>query len=89
MNFNSESLSVVLSVALESAQKAQCLGEEDLREGVRREEKTGERIETRTLEPFMSASKDQVKFLQLTPGSFLWPGSMPNTAAAELGPRVP
>lgn len=38
---------------------------------------------------FMSASKDQVKFLQLTPESFLWPGSMPNTVAAELGPMVP
>lgn len=37
----------------------------------------------------MSASKDQVKFLQLTPESFLWSGSMPNTVAAELGPIVP
>lgn len=39
--------------------------------------------------PFMSASKGQVRFLQLAPGSFLWPGHMPDTAAAELEPKVP
>lgn len=74
----------LLSVALESTQKAQCSGGErglKRRREEGREKEAGERIEMGTVGLFMSASKDQVKFLQLTPGSLLCPGSMPHSCS--------